>query len=370
MAFLPRREHCDNKIRVKDDFERKSIRCPNCDEVARVRGTRPPDDGEEDRRKKPRRPSRKQKSGATALRIGLGAGGVALAFTAVVIAAIVLSSHRRTADVPKLDSPPPFVPKRNPTALPELSAARPIQAGFLFQEAVLQPASVPMKVWFYSPEQARGQLPLVLVPPAGSNLITGMNLGDGDRAYHEPYVRAGFAVGSFEIDGHVPDGASDALMHKSAREFREARAGLVNAKAALDYLLAKAPDLGPNRVFIAGHSSAATLVLLFAAHDPRGKGCISYCDVSDFEQHLARALPQLERAIPGYRDFPRISSPKTHVEKLTCPVFLFHAQDDGVVPVAHTTTFAALLKSTNRDVTVNTTARGDHYQSMINEGIP
>jgi dipeptidyl aminopeptidase/acylaminoacyl peptidase len=125
-----------------------------------------------------------------------------------------------------------------------------------------------------------------------------------------------------------------------------------------------------NRIFIAGHSSAATLALLVAAHEPRIKGCVSYCGVADVEVLLARALPQLDRDIPGYRDFIRFSSPKTHVEKLKCPVFLFHAQDDTNTPVSQTTTFAALLKKTNPDVTVDTSARGGHYQSMINAGIP
>ena len=59
--------------------------------------------------------------------------------------------------------------------------------------------------WYYRPEQATGKLALVLVPPAGSTLFTGMDLGDGDRPEHYPYARAGFAVASFEIDGHVPN---------------------------------------------------------------------------------------------------------------------------------------------------------------------
>jgi dipeptidyl aminopeptidase/acylaminoacyl peptidase len=157
---------------------------------------------------------------------------------------------------------------------------------------------------------------------------------------------------------------------KSAREFRDARAGLNNAKAALDYLLAKAPEVDPNRIFIAGHSSAATLALLVAEHEPRLKGCASYCGVSDVEERLAWAIPIFDRAIPGYRGFLRFSSPKTHVEKLKCPVFLFHAQDDANVPVTQTTAFADMLKKTNPDVTLDTSARGGHYRSMIDAGIP
>ncbi|HEX4607296.1 MAG TPA: prolyl oligopeptidase family serine peptidase [Urbifossiella sp.] len=355
-----------------------------------ARRRRDDDDGDY-REKRPGR-GRKQKSGATALWIGLGVGGAVLALLVVVVVAVVVGRKPAGPDVAAAPPAPPGQPARPgvvpaPAALPavdappvdakvvtvsELSAPRPIQPGVLFQEAVLRPGVLPMKVWYYRHEKADGKLSLVLVPPAGSTLVAGMDLSDGDRVEHYPYVRAGFAVGSFEIDGHVPDAQSrsDAAVLKGARAFRDARAGLTNAKAALDYLLAKSPDVDPNRVFIAGHSSAATLALLVAEHEPRIKGCVSYCGVSDVESRVAPFIPQLDRAIPGYRDFIRFSSPKTHAEKLTCPVLLFHAKDDTNVPVSQTTSFGELLKKTNTDVTVDTTARGGHYQSMISSGIP
>ncbi len=378
MATLMRCDNCDKKIELDDDFDGKSIRCPKCKEVVPVRRRQREDDDDGERRDKRRGRRQKQKSGSMALWIGLGVGGAALVLVAVVVCVVVVAVASRRAPAgpnpagPNLVAAPPIELKVAPAALPEFGAARPIQAGVLFQEAVLRPGALPMKVWYYRPEQAKGKLPLVLVPPAGSTLIAGMDLGDGDRAEHYPYVRAGFAVGSFEIDGHVPNAqnAPDAALLKGAREFRDAKAGLTNAKAAFDFLLAKAPDVDPNRIFIAGHSSAATLALLVAEHEPRIKGCISYCGVPDVEMRVGPAIPQLDRAIPGYRDFIRFSSPKTHVEKLKCPVFLFHAQDDMNVPASQTKIFAMLLKKTNPDVTVDTSARGGHYQSMINAGIP
>lgn len=373
MATILRCDTCDKKIKLDDDFDGKSIRCPRCKEVVRVRGgrRREDDDDGDDRPEKRRGRGRKKKSGSMVLWIGLGVGGAALVLIAVVMVVVVVAIAGRKAPArPDIVVAPPVEAKGGPAALPELSPSRPIQPGVLFQEAVLRPGALPMKIWYYRPEQAKGKLPLVLVPPAGSTLFAGMDLGDGDRAEHYPYVRAGFAVGSFEIDGHVPNGAPDATVLKGAREFRDAKAGLTNAKAALDYLLAKAPEVDPNRIFIAGHSSAATLALLVAEHESRIKGCASYCGVADVEERVAKAIPILDRALPGYRDFIRFSSPKTHVEKLKCPVLLFHAQDDTVVPVSQTTTFAELLKKSNPDVTVDTSARGDHYQSMINAGIP
>src|SRR5258708_3245753 len=66
-----------------------------------------------------------------------------------------------------------------PVTFPELGASRTIQPGILFQEATIQRGGVPMRVWVYQPEKADGKLPLMLVPPAGSTLIAGMDLSDG-----------------------------------------------------------------------------------------------------------------------------------------------------------------------------------------------
>ncbi len=46
-------------------------------------------------------------------------------------------------------------------------------------------------------------LPCVFIAPAGASIVTGMGLADGDRQEHYPWVRAGFAVVSYEIDGPV-----------------------------------------------------------------------------------------------------------------------------------------------------------------------
>jgi dipeptidyl aminopeptidase/acylaminoacyl peptidase len=256
---------------------------------------------------------------------------------------------------------------------PDLGPRRLIQPGIYFQEATLQRGTMPMRVWYYQPEKAADKLALVLVPPAGSTLFAGMEMGDGDRAEHYPYVRAGFAVASFDIDGHVPnlEAATDAAVLKGAQEFRDCQAGLANVKAALDFVMAKVPNIAPpDRIYIAGHSSAATLALLAAEHESRIKACAAYAPCTDVEARLAEVIPQLDRALPGYQQFLRFSSPRTHAEKLKCPAFLFHAKDDRTAPIRESTNFAELLKKTNAHVTLVTVRSGGHYDSMIREGIP
>ncbi len=51
--------------------------------------------------------------------------------------------------------------------------------------------------------------------------------------------------------------------------FRAADAGLINARNALEYTLAKVPEVNAKQLFSVGHSSAGTLALLFAEHEPR-----------------------------------------------------------------------------------------------------
>src|SRR5262249_9650474 len=158
---------------------------------------------------------------------------------------------------------------------------------------------------------------------------------------HYPYAKAGFAVASFEIDGHVAnlETAPDAVVLNGARAFRASQAGLANAKTALDFVLAKAPRIDAKRIYIAGHSSAATLAVLVAEHESGIKACAAYAAVTDVEAHLAQAIPSLEGSLPGFREFLRFSSPKTHAAKLTCPLMLFHAKDDTNVPMRHATEF-------------------------------
>tara|TARA_R110002095_G_scaffold152237_4_gene132163 strand:+ start:143075 stop:144673 length:1599 start_codon:yes stop_codon:yes gene_type:complete len=73
------------------------------------------------------------------------------------------------------------------------------------------PAGGNMKFRVYLPPRIdlASPVPCVLVPPAGSNLLSGMDIDSRDlipNPEHEPYIKAGFAVVSFSIDGHLVNG--------------------------------------------------------------------------------------------------------------------------------------------------------------------
>ena len=264
--------------------------------------------------------------------------------------------------------------EQKPVSFPDLGAVRQLEGGVSFAQATLHQTGHPMQVWVYIPQHKPGQkLPCVLVAPAGSPLIVGKALDEGDRAEQLPYARAGFVVVSYEIDGALPERpkTSEQEILAAASAFKNARGGVLNASTALDFAITKVPEIDPQRIYTAGHSSAATLSLLVASDDPRIKGCIAYAPVTDVEARIGRVLIlQLAGAIPGYDEFIKASSPRSQIARLKCPVFLFHARDDSNVPIIESERFVEALKRINPKVTFAVVARGNHYQSMIQQGIP
>ncbi len=231
------------------------------------------------------------------------------------------------------------------------------------------------KLWVYLPsgDHEPQSLPCILIAGAGTNLMTGMALGEGDVPEHLPWVRAGFAVVAYELDGMLPnrDDPTDAELKAAMQAFYAARAGLINAKIAIEYALRKVPQVDPKRMYAVGHSSAGTMALLFAEHEPRLAGCVAFAPVADTEASLdGLAVRIFSLAVPGLRTNIARYSPRNHEIQLRCPVLLFHAEDDGNVPVEESRKCAARLQALRKTVTLQTVPTGDHYDSMIDQGVP
>jgi len=228
-------------------------------------------------------------------------------------------------------------------------------------------------VYLPSGEHQPKSLPCVLITGAGTDLMQGVEFdeiaGAEDVPEHIPYVRAGMAVVAYEMDGSgYNDDSDEKQMYE---DFKASLAGLANARNALEYILKHVPEVNPTKIYTAGHSSAGTTALLFAAHDPRVAGCVAYAPCSDVENFQPKFLIRLiasER--PGLVDFLCQSSPTTHAANIKCPVLLFSAEDDTVVDIKTTRTFERLLKKHNPDITLQTVPTGDHYEPMIQHGIP
>ncbi len=232
-----------------------------------------------------------------------------------------------------------------------------------------------------SAEAAPQSLPCVIVAPAGTNLLSGANLDEFDEnAYHKetlPYAKAGMVAILYSLDGEDPqdEGPVESVaerMRSAFLSFKAAGAGTVNARNAVEFAITRLPMVDPQRIFSAGHSSAAALSLLVAAHEPRLRGCLAYAPAVELEKHFLELLGTEGSAdvLPGINEFVKRSSPLTHAARIRVPVFLFFADDDGMIPAGSYQPFVDALRQTNANVTLQTVPSGGHYQSMIDQGIP
>ncbi len=223
-------------------------------------------------------------------------------------------------------------------------------------------------------EHQTGSLPCVLVAPAGSPMFHGNPIDAGvenPEAY--PYQEAGYAVVEFSLDGWVPENdQSDATIANAYAQFAAAYAGMKNADAAFRFAANNLPMVNRNRIYIAGHSSAGTLSLLFAAHQPQLAGAIAYAPQVDVEGHLRPAFsdPAVMRVLPGLLEFTRKSSPLNHVHQVRVPLFIYHSTGDTVTSAAATRKYCDLIRQNKTQVLFVETAGNDHYQDMISTGLP
>jgi dipeptidyl aminopeptidase/acylaminoacyl peptidase len=196
-----------------------------------------------------------------------------------------------------------------------------------------------------------------------------MVLEEGDRPEHLPWVRKGFAVVAFEIDGPLSDTTTKREAGEAIDAFLAAHAGIDDAKAAFDFAAAR-PEIDEKRIYIVGHSSAATLALQAAEHDPRIAACVAFAPACDLATRLEKATAFLDDLRPGTMDFLTEFSPDRHANDLSCPTMLFTARDDTNVPSASVLKFANQLQATNPRVKVITVNSGGHTESMLEQGIP
>jgi dipeptidyl aminopeptidase/acylaminoacyl peptidase len=289
---------------------------------------------------------------------------------------VMLLALSLSACGPRKGTPQPITPSPRiaEAQLPPLGPKNSFVSGVLECEQRLPSSRGEGLVRVYLPNpMPPGKVPCVFVAPAGSPLIYGMALGahgEGDGKEHYPYALAGFIVVAYSIDGHVNNNKDDAEIVAGIKAFRRANGGIDNTREAIDYALARIPEIDPKRLYVAGHSSAAVLALQAAEHDPRIAACAAYAPATDLQTRLGGGLSQLERVEPGITEFLASISPLTGADKLRCPLYLFHADDDANVPLSDNEKFAEVVRKTNPKVDFVRVPTGDHYDSMIQQGIP
>lgn len=229
------------------------------------------------------------------------------------------------------------------------------------------------RIWVYLPKaiSSETKIACILVPPAGSRLFHGMSLADGDQLEHLPYVSAGFAVVSFDISGPWPSENQIAAQRKAITNFLNSKCGVSDGLEALELALSKYPQIDPQRIYVAGHSSAGTLSLQLAAASDKFRGCVAFAPITDLEGRFgARGIAALEQAFPGISKALLSASPSKNIDGLKCPLYLFHATDDNNVRPASVIAYRDALREHKKSVEYVSVDSGGHYDSMINPGIP
>lgn len=281
----------------------------------------------------------------------------------------------------KAPEKPAAAPQYSPLAtFPPLGDARPVDDGVVVHRVALAHGSEEGRIWIYLPEKLPSKsMPAVFIAPAGAPPFVGNGFGiDLDAQQHPehlPYVRAGFAVVAYDTDGELANREDPTFeqVQRATVAFKDAQAGVLNARRAIDYVLKMVPAVDPARLYTAGHSSAGRIALLVAENDPRIAAAVAYAPVTDVEKRVQEIAPEagdyLEANVTGFREFLQQTSPLRQAGNLRCPVFLFHSQHDSLIPITRTEAFAESLKKTNPRVTFVKATRGDHYDSMIEEGL-
>jgi len=258
-----------------------------------------------------------------------------------------------------------------PELFPPLGSGVKIDNFVQYQSHITHANGLGTDLWIYVPltvPQA-GQRCL-LIPPAGSDLTHGMALSDDDMAEHLPYLDYHFIVVAFSISGRGAD--SPLVETKAQKRFVAAGGGVVNGRTALDYVLHHFPRINSDRIFCAGRGSAGTLSLQLASADARIKACVAFAPITH-----SKALPNGHQQQPDSSGHVEEFLPLAHnstldkvVPSIRIPVFIFHSDQDEVIPVKHSATFAEQLKTTNQHVTFKRGSTPGHYDSLFTEGIP
>ena len=246
----------------------------------------------------------------------------------------------------------------------------PDDPGEFYRTELLGGDIVSRKIWIYKPFAAKTKpVRCVVMAPAGSHLFDGMNLAEGDAQEHTYYFAGGYAVIACEVDGAIPDGQEndDKAVVAGAKAFVAAKAGIRNVQAAID-VAESLPWIDKKHIYVAGHSSAATLALQAAAFDSRVAGCIALAPEVNVPRFVQGA-GAIERAgAPGLQATLAALSPHNNIARLTKPVFLSVASDDDVVRPADVKGFAETLQKTNPATTFLPVASGGHFDGMMKEG--
>lgn len=210
--------------------------------------------------------------------------------------------------------------------------------------------------------------PTVFIAPAGATDFTGKRLGPGDLRECLPYAMAGFIVVAYELDGDVNiQSATKREARNAFGEYEASQAGLVNARNAMEFAIAKVPQVDPQRLYTVGHSSAGRQALLWSAFEPRLQGCAVFAPSVRFDP---QQLKELARIMPfRYQQSQRLFMPTEHQDQIRCPTFVVQGTTDKIVRYTDNEKFSAELIAQNGVPSRFDRVSADHFK-VVDLAIP
>ncbi|MFI5380259.1 MAG: hypothetical protein ACHRHE_13250 [Tepidisphaerales bacterium] len=193
-------------------------------------------------------------------------------------------------------------------------------------------------LWVYMPLQQKGtprSVGCVFVAAGGPGMLPGSRLSEDQRDEHVVLAKAGFAVVAYDVEGAVPraNAVGPAAIGPLVG-FMAADGGVADGRLAIEYVLRHVPEADPSRLYAAGAGSSGTVALLLAAGDPRIRGCAVRAPIVDLATPLAPYKERLNEMVQDAGSFLADHSPVNRIGAATVPVWVFHAEDDGDVPIS------------------------------------
>jgi dienelactone hydrolase len=218
---------------------------------------------------------------------------------------------------------------------------------------------------FLPTKSAKPKLPCVFVAPSATAPLYGQTIDEETVVYwhYVNYARAGYAVIAYDIDGYIDQidrinettlvTQPDKLVIDSLKAYKASDAGVLNAKLAIDYAVARIPQIDPDAMYTVGAGAGGTTSLMVAATDQRIKAAIAYSPTTDVSKQYSSLVETISKAVPGYKDFIDRSSPHRNIEKMNKPIFIFHDDRSTKTSLEDTTNFVELVKKKNPSISLS-----------------
>ncbi len=187
--------------------------------------------------------------------------------------------------------------------------------GYSFAESTLALNGNSFRLWVYAPLNDSPGRSCVIVPPAGSPMFLGINLSEGDQPEQLPYVKGGHYVVSFDILGAKPANATNADVGRAIKQFFEAGAGVDQVPLIIAFIKDHLKSVDPKAIYMAGHSSAGTLLLESSQRVDGLAGAIAYFPIVDFETRIAvKNTDGHQRTGPSLQRRALVAQPRSRVQ--------------------------------------------------------